>query len=430
MNTSDYNILSTILTATALGGGTSLLINTLSELKDLKRKQELEKKITRRVTGVTANVTPKDLKELLLNDVDNEVKTASEKDKYGDAYTTMANVLGGILALGASYYGANKLYNYIKKQSLKDEQADIMKDYYDQLFLLKNLQDSNIVRGRTNKYGSIGTMIGGLGGLLLLGGLASTIMTRQILKDKYPLLNTENAYEEALKIVPQPTVEYADDRKRREDMQLEKEEVLRSILEENAEDADSALKLASTVTDLLKDEVNENIIKLAYHSETTNMDNLGIQGVVHNVANGKGKLLKQASSLEELFDISDSQEDTVKLASDPLKLELSFGAIAKDPVLKEAVVPAAAIQVLHAFPLQNKMASLIEPAMDDAFAKSDMSIICTINNVLSRAHNFAPFRKQAAEQLRKDGKLDKKIFDFPFDNGLTTHIHVCDFLGL
>ena len=104
MNTSDYNILSTILTATALGGGTSLLINTLSELKDLKRKQELEKKITRRVTGVTANVTPKDLKELLLNDVDNEVKTASEKDKYGDAYTTMANVLGGILALGVSYY--------------------------------------------------------------------------------------------------------------------------------------------------------------------------------------------------------------------------------------------------------------------------------------------------------------------------------------
>lgn len=66
MNISDYNILSTILTAAAAGGGTSLLLNTISELRDLQRKRNLEKRITKRVTGTTADTTDEDLKNLLI----------------------------------------------------------------------------------------------------------------------------------------------------------------------------------------------------------------------------------------------------------------------------------------------------------------------------------------------------------------------------
>ena len=166
MNISDYNILSTILTAAAAGGGASLLLNTISELRDLQRKRDLEKRITKRVTGTTADTTGEDLKNLLVKDAleEDNVKHAAEEDRHGDAYTVMANVLGSILALGASYYGANKLYNSVKKRLLQDEGADITKDYYDQLFLLKKLQDQNIVTGRTRKYGSFAGALGGLGG--------------------------------------------------------------------------------------------------------------------------------------------------------------------------------------------------------------------------------------------------------------------------
>lgn len=325
----------------------------------------------------------------------------------------MANVLGSILALGASYYGANKLYNSVKKKLLQDEGADITKDYYDQLFLLKKLQDQNIVTGRTRKYGSFAGALGGLGGILLLGGLASAIMTRQILKDKYPLLNTSNAYDEALKIVPQPALEFADDRKLREQNELDKKELLRNLVEETSEDNEGAsLKLASTVKDLLADEVNENILKLAYYSENECADNLGIQNIVHSVANGHRHLLKQANTIEELFDIADKCALTKFASAEPLKIQLAFTAIAKDPMLKETIIPAAGIQVLHAYPLQNKLASLISEEVDNDFARSDMSVICAVNNLLSRAHAFAPFRKEAAEKLKQEDKLDK-IFDYP-----------------
>jgi hypothetical protein len=430
MNISDYNILSTILTAAAAGGGTSLLLNTISELRDLQRKRNLEKRITKRVTGTTADTTDEDLKNLLIKDAleDDNVKHAAEEDRHGDAYTVMANVLGSILALGASYYGANKLYNSVKKKLLQDEGADITKDYYDQLFLLKKLQDQNIVTGRTRKYGSFAGALGGLGGILLLGGLASAIMTRQILKDKYPLLNTSNAYDEALKIVPQPALEFADDRKLREQNELDKKELLRNLVEETSEDNEGAsLKLASTVKDLLADEVNENILKLAYYSENECADNLGIQNIVHSVANGHRHLLKQANTIEELFDIADKCALTKFASAEPLKIQLAFTAIAKDPMLKETIIPAAGIQVLHAYPLQNKLASLISEEVDNDFARSDMSVICAVNNLLSRAHAFAPFRKEAAEKLKQEDKLDK-IFDYPFDNGLTTFTQICRFL--
>lgn len=439
MNKFDYNLLSTLITASSVGGGINLLLNTLSELRDLHKKRNLEKKITKRTFGITKDVTQDDLKKLLTEEalsepvvkqagVEAAAKPKDSNPEPGDAYAAMATILGGMLALGASYYGTNKLYNAVKRKLLNDEKADIAKDYYDQLFLLKKLQDSNIANGRTRKYGSFGTVLGGLGSLIILSGLASAIMSRQVLKDKYPLLNTENAYNEALKIIPQPSLEYLDDRKLRESNQLNKKDLLRNLIEETSEDNEGAsLKLASTVKDLLADEVNENILKLAYYSENECVDNLGIQNIVHSVANGHRNLLKQANTIEELFEIADKCALTKFASAEPLKIQLAFTAIAKDPMLKETVIPAAGIQVLHAYPLQNKLASLISEEVDNDFARSDMSVICAVNNLLSRAHAFAPFRKEAAEKLKQEDKLDK-IFDYPFDNGLTTFTQICRFL--
>lgn len=441
LNKSDYNILSTLLTAVIAGGGTGLLVNSLSDLIDLKRKKDLEKKITQRVLGTKVDVSKDGLLEKLKFDPtvtgsSEVVKVANSGDKNSDFYDTMMSILGAAVGGIGSYYATNKLYKWLKQKSLESEEDDLKEDYYKQLYALKELKDEDIVKGKTTKYaGWAGSIIGGVAGLSLLGGLASAILSREILKDKYPKLDTKSAYKEALKAIPQPTVRYEtkDDKEAEEYGLSEKELELRKKIKDNLSKElkealmeDDEIKLACVIPSLLKDEVNENIVKLAYYSENENDDNLGIQSVIHSIANGNSETLKQANSLEDLFTIADSCSKYKFASSDKTKLNLAFIDAANDPMLKELVVPAAAIQVLHSYPLQNKLASTFDGIIDNEM-KSDLSLICTMMNIDSRSKAFAGIRKEAAEKLKASNEFDN-ILKSDYDAGISTYEAIHQYL--
>lgn len=442
LNKSDYNILSTLLTAVIAGGGTGLLVNSLSDLIDLKRKKDLEKKITQRVLGTKVDVSKDGLLEKLKLDPTvtgstDVVKVAGEKkDKNSDFYDTMMSILGAAVGGIGSYYATNKLYKWLKQKSLESEEDDLKEDYYKQLYTLKELKDEDIVKGKTTKYaGWAGSIIGGVAGLSLLGGLASAILSREILKDKYPKLDAKSAYKEALKAIPQPTVRYEtkDDKEAEEYGLSEKELELRKKIKDNLSKElkealmeDDEIKLACVIPSLLKDEVNENIIKLAYYSENENDDNLGIQAVIHSIANGNSETLKKANSLEDLFTIADSCSKYKFASADKTRLNLAFIDAANDPMLKELVVPASAIQVLHSYPLQNKLASAFDGLVDNEM-KSDLSLICTMMNIDSRSKAFAGIRKEAAEKLKSSNEFNN-VLKSDYDAGISTYEAIHQYL--
>ena len=146
LNKSDYNILSTLLTAVIAGGGTGLLVNSLSDLIDLKRKKDLEKKITQRVLGTKVDVSKDGLLEKLKFDPtvtgsSEVVKVANSGNKNSDFYDTMMSIIGAAVGGIGSYYATNKLYKWLKQKSLESEEDDLKEDYYKQLYALKELKD-------------------------------------------------------------------------------------------------------------------------------------------------------------------------------------------------------------------------------------------------------------------------------------------------
>lgn len=447
MNVSDYNILSTILTSAAIGGGSSLLLNALSELKDLHTKREFEKDLAEKVYGKKVPVSLKNirkeyLKNIMQEDPDYITKAASSddasikefkaiaKDKDFnsgvDYYNTLAKILGTTLGFGLSYYGANKLYNYIKNEVIaRDEANDAKADYYTNLYKLKAMQEDEVMKElkrrkeeeedgeNIEKYAdvSMGSIAGAGTGALLLGGLAAAIATYQILKDTYPMVDHKSAYDKALELESFPKIRFVDADKNRvaresiegDDEVTSKEELAKALID--AKSSEEALEdAARKVAHCLEDEVNENVIRLAYNSENTNPDNMGVQNIIHAIANGGLPMLKQAGADLDSFMDAASNCAKIKFASlndDPLKLQFAFSVAANDPYLKEIVVPISAMQVAHSYPTQLKLASALTEKFNDPLLQADMALICMTSNMVSRGKAFEPIQKYAAERLKE-----------------------------
>ena len=436
-----YRLLTTLMLATAAGGGTSFLLNALSDVKDLQKKRKVEEALSSNVEGTKVIIDPDNVKTYLEESINKSASSEDKKLNTSDTNTmtsAMLEALGGLLALGGGYYGANKLYEAYKKSLVEDELADNKNDYYTQLYLLNKSNKDKISKGKANKYGSneetaipsrkagITDALGLGAGLLLLSGLASALMSRQLLKDKYPLLNRQGAYSAAIDAVLPPKLDFKVESKKPVVSDSNLKEDIKKALQDEATEEDE-LKLASDISSLLNDEVNESILKLAYQSENLKPDSIGIQSIVNCVANGHLAKLKTASTIDEMFDIADTLNANQKFASvDSLNTQFAFSVASKDPFLKEAVMPLAAVQILYAYPTQNKLASQVEMT---PITKKDFSIICTITNMLSKQAAMQSKADQIESDITKVASIvDQGRHEIEFDYGVATHNAIVEFL--
>lgn len=366
MDKSTQALLNTLITSIVIGGGTSLLVKSIADSIDLHRKKKFEDDIKKSTDPII-------------------VKTSNDKEMWGPNLVALKYISALVGGLGSAY-GINKLYDYFKSKNVNADKDEAEEDYYATLALLKRIkqrreENSSNVHFASVKSAGIGAEItGGLLALIALAAGASMYMSRSYLKDTYPILDNSSMYSEAKKNLPIRRVKFLKD----ESNETKNDDDLKDILDKDTEEAEQ--KLASIVTDRLKDEVSETILKLASKIEDADPKfNLGINNIINAVAIGDFNIIKSANSTEDIFNTSEYcvrkyAENNINLPSE-LKKQLAISYIACDPVLSPNVIPFAASAIINKFSVHNKLASFDS---DDIVNRMDNSLIVTLMNIHDR----------------------------------------------
>lgn len=382
------------LRGAGLGAAGVLAIKSLAELKDLERKNKLDAELeTMARPAQEITLSKSDLEQL---DKENKklaaIKAAGISPVIGEALKW----LGGAAGVGAGTYGANKIFNYLKRDELKKELKDAEAQYYTTLYLRKKLEEE-LANKKTEgsmfrfaseeledtiKIAGIKEVAGGGLALILALALGSALLSRNYWEAKNPQLNQLDVYKGNMTApelrspklrfnitdTPNPEKTTLNDiikaDEANEDINIAKKQMKEAekeaIKERVAETGAEGVKLASAgVCKMLLPQAKECILKLAAELEKENITNGGINAVIDTVALGEIDLLKTAKSLDELCDKAlDYVSSTRKIASEVNKA-LAVSYIVNDKILGDVFVPYAAADLLDQVPAFNKLASVV-----------------------------------------------------------------------
>lgn len=434
-------VLKYFITGAGSTAALTFLLNAASEIKDTIRRNKVEENIKNmakpeRVITLRAPMIKNKLdnfdkrEQEAQKDIQEEIKKSASADgiidklkpsrdnkqllgDYAGETLKWLSLIGGG---AAGIYGVNKLFNYLKQKSLKQELEDAEDQYYTTLFMNKKLQDEenkaklNAVSSsykfssENEKLASISTkVLGGATAALIAVLLGSAYAARQLANAKKPKLDHEELYTGNLTVadMSSPKLKFviADDDITNNDLdELEEKYKTASVIKR--EDFLSGLNYA----ELFKNHAKEMVIKLAAELEQQNGTNGGLNNFINMVALGEIDKIKQGNSLEEMFDISDKFAASNKKIASPVNRTLAVSYLVSDPILSNEFVPYAAKEFLDMAPTYCKIAAYI----DSPEAMEDFSAVLTRFNL---ENNREVFNTISDKSLTKLAAEDADIFN-------------------
>ena len=424
-------ILKYILVGGGIGAGVTTLVKALSEINDSHNKLKLEDqlnqmsrpynvvKIDPKYIKEKSRILNKDLKEAIADDIK---KSASEETNLNESTIPPSALdalkyIGGAGSLILSGIGVNKLWNMVKRWSLKSELEDAKSQYYTSLYMRKRLEELNEEQDKDTKsmyrYASesasvdkdtvkyAGNLLNGLlgGGMAALTAavLVHTLLSRNLANARNPVLNKASIYDQGLSTsdLMSPRLKFViegkpEKTKRNGSMKVEDStgknvEELESDVKPLEVISISQEKLASILDydALLFDEACEGVIKMAAELELKSNSNGSVNDIITSVALGNIDPLHEAKNFNEMCDIArDFRESTKKVASEQRK-SLAVSYIVQDPIIGSMFIPYSASEVLEHNETFNKVASVLD---DNEQASSD----ALINVALYNLKNYNP----------------------------------------
>ena len=441
-------IIQWVLGAGGAAASITLLLKAISELKDTQRDNKVGEEFettaqpTRKV-----NLRSPMLKRQFMSKKKKSTKTKEDETIPTETVTKLAGVgpitgealkyIAAIFAAGGGIYGANKLFNYFKAKSLKNELKDSEAQYYSALFAKKKMddelstqkfkgsgmyrfasEDTSLSEEMEKSASTLTKVLGGGAALALALALGSAYMSREYLNAKNPKFKHFDAYHSRLTSpdFSSPRLSFVVEDENEKDIT---DDDLQELKEEYGKAKVQTKKKASVVelTDIFSGQIKEMLVKVAAKLEKENLTNGGINQVIDCVALGEIDMLKEATSFDDMCDKAiDFIANTKKIASAANK-ELAVSYIVNDKILGDVFVPYVCGEILEQNPTFDKLASVvIAPEASDEFAS-----LLTMVNLSEKESAFGQLELAKTANVKELSEtLD---FDVNFDNDMHNAIY-------